>query len=227
MKRINAWIGASLVVFVVLIVGMRWIGSNSEEAAATPMLRRGAAECPPGTKTCWHGILPGQTNIDQAASTMNADDLFNVDQKSATANYQWCWSSGAGDALRICLGDVGNPISYTRIQAVRIEPLWDTLRLGDTIQIFGQPIQAMMCNPVYTPFGGVRYVQSRSFIGGVVYFQNGISVLAYNPWQPQALELTPDMIVLRILYSPTSPRDDATKVWHGFSTNVHVTGCAG
>ena len=227
MMRVYRWIGALLAIFVALQFGVRGIGAHDTEPAAAAMLSRGAELCPADNVACWHGILPGKSDIGQASSYMDGDAWFGVAQRATDENYQWCWTSGAGDPWRVCLGDVGYPISNTRIESLRIEPPWGTFRLGDAVLIFGQPLQSIICDPVYSPFGGMRYVQGTTFIGSVLYFKNGISVLAYKPWQPNALELTMDMIVLRILYFPTSPIPNAIQAWRGFTRRTHTTGCAG
>lgn len=226
MSRFYIGILALLIAFVLLIIGVREISAHGEESAAA-ILTRGSDLCPAKDKPCWHGIVPGKTDLSQAATFLDADALFRAAQGDGAQQFQWCWASASEEGWRVCLGDEGYPISNQRIGSVRIEPPWDSLHLGEALLIFGKPLQAVICNPVYSPFGGVRNVQSQTFIGSVLYFENGISVLAYDPWQPQTVKLTPDMVVLRILYFPTSPAPNVLQAWRGFSTRTPAMGCAG
>ena len=226
MIRFYRWLATLLLTFGLLLLGVKLLGAHGEEPAAAPMLSRGADQCPTRNNNCWHGIQSGQTTTEQAKTILSKDSLFTVDEKSSIEAVQYCWSAGLDRAWRICASYTNNPTVPDRIRYLWIEPPWDTLSLGDAINRFGQPIGSTICNPVYVPVGGIRYVQSRTFVGAIVNFENGIYVLVYNPWQPQVLEVKPEMVVLRIMFYPSgSPYLAERQPWVGFSGRTTITGC--
>ena len=217
MIRLYSIIGVMMVTFISTLAVVRGLSRVSESSAAA-ILRQGADQCPGGRKNCLNGIWPGQTTIDQAAAILNADSTFRPD-----GEFDLCWASNLGGTWHICLEKDGSGIVNTII----IVPPWAALRLGEAIVMFGQPIKSILCNPAYASLGTLSHIQGGNFVGGVLYFGKGVTVLAYNPWQPRALGLTPNMVILRLYYFlDSSGSNDAQGFpWIGFSRKTKQTGC--
>jgi hypothetical protein len=159
-----------------------------------------AYQCSP--QPCWHQIYPGKTQFKEAQSILQKDSTVKITMFPENG---LCWETAAV-ANRSCLW------SDTNGSVTSIDLDIDTsLRLGDIVRIFGQPINVMTC------WMDTVYVTDKPPMFVYIYFSNGTIVRSSSHFPFLGGQLVPDQLIDSIIYDTTPGEPPDIPAWHGFS----------
>jgi hypothetical protein len=206
MKRLIIMTGTIALVLMLLTIGARIVGSQS---VTSPLARFQADQCSP--QPCWHGIRPGQTTLKDAQAIMRNDPNINFDPMTE----QWCWRGGDGGCWDVTLRSWSS-YSDKLLNVIAVHPSENTLSLGDTVTLFGEPLTSNLCWIAGIRDGDIPDTIARPLAAAYLTFKGNLKVVAYNPQHPAVRQLDPNMIVLTIYYQ--AGYDIYTPRWQGFTS---------
>jgi hypothetical protein len=207
MIRLLVGTAAMIVALVLIMTAMRLIGGWAAQPAAAAILDPGS--CP---QPCWHGIQPGKTTFRQAQAIFRAspdritlpNDYLTSTSMRFTLDTRWY-----GQVYR--LGDTASNLDNS-LQFIILQPPANTMRLGDALLLFGEPLASVLCPswPVYPPQSGSRIYK------GNVFFQGNIEATVVSGES----RFDPHMPVTSITYlypADEPPYRFDTPPWRGFA----------
>lgn len=215
MIRLLSRTAALVMTLMLMLIVLRGAGSL-DKPFAVMLLDAEGCKAP-----CWNGIRPGETTLEQAEARLRADPSV-VNVASTPSIDELCWSTLAAPFWRSCARRTYRATGGA-VERLTLELPPDALLLGDAIAVFGNPVAVEQCPVRNIRLAGVP----RQFIGTYVSFGNNTRLMVYDARDAYTQVLTPDMVVLRILYySPAAMRPtDYAERWQGFASvaRLHST----
>jgi hypothetical protein len=194
---------ASVVVFALLIVTARAIGSTNKPPALA-LLDPG--DCP---QPCWQGIRPGVTTFVQAKAILQADPVLSLRQQDTITI---CWQKRRGQAHWGCISSdrVG------RVARITVFLPEKAVQLGETLDLLGVPKYVLPCQ-----FIGRSQVISDPGIVMSMAFGANIWATLYKYSEHENLRMEPSMFISTLTYdAPANGNrgwDSIWKAWRGFN----------
>jgi hypothetical protein len=213
----------SIILFAVLIIIARVIGSGNKPPALA-MLDPG--NCP---QPCWHGIQPGITTVGKAVEGLSSDVDF--DSTALTTNsgrLRPCWRTASYGIWRVCIENVeqlSDSVSF-----INLWPSQDGIRLGDAINVLGDPLSIYSC----PANAGLRLDVSSQYTWSVfLVFRGSIRVTAYKSFdlstdKYEIPKVSPYMMIRDFSYYPDQNFEAGAvyQTWRGFTRpSVRNYGC--
>lgn len=190
--------------FVVIAITMERLGTQRSPSPAMLAIDPGSCSQP-----CWHDIQIGKTTVKQAEALLKQDSKFvvelNIDPNSFGAGgMSWEAQSGPidwGAADPQIPNDPNSPVNFLYMYL-------DDLRLGDAIQVFGEPVGYELCWRTDT-------------MDAHVHFNNHIDVLVsgiYIDMMGHMSAFAPNQNVAAVIYHPLDqqPYRRELRPWEGF-----------
>ncbi len=202
MIRLVARVGALIWIFSVLLAGVRIVGGTAQSPVLA-VLDSGSCAQP-----CWHGIRLGQTTLDQARAVLQAAGIPGLIASEST---RLCWHLSFGGAWRACIQQPR--LSDSSVRSLSLTSMGGTLRLGDAILLFGEPVNPVVC-----------WTNGR--VAAYVPFHHNIVVRASAPLGERAV-FDQNMIIDTIYYyAPDALSYDGSPAhWEGFTRRIPVRPC--
>jgi hypothetical protein len=201
-------IGTAVVIaaLALIIAAIRLIGGWAVLPAAAILDPRA---CP---QPCWHGIQPGKTTFRQALAIFKAnpdrialpDDYLTRLSIHFTLDTHWC---GQVDRWDEAVSNLDTPLQF-----IVLKPPANTMRLGDAVILFGEPLASVLCP---TGMANLSGKVSRLYRGRV-FFQGNIEVSFFS----DESRFDPQMPVEMITYyypAGEPPYRFDTPPWRGFA----------
>jgi hypothetical protein len=218
MYRLLTAIAMTTATLMLLQVAVRWIGTLSSPPIALAMLDTG-----PCAQPCWQGIQPGKTTLDKVAELLREQSASTKHSIQSLYSNELCWDTPSVPSWRGCVRRQWEVNPGTPIKSIELEPPPDTLRLGDAINVLGEPVASRLCQ---VSRGRLPAVPGDGIIAHV-YFRGNVFVTAYSPGQPNEARLTPDMLVRWLFYYAAAEPlyDDGVPRWRGFNAPLDARFC--
>jgi hypothetical protein len=205
---------ASIVLLALLIIIARVIGGTNK-LPALAMLDPG--NCP---QPCWHSIKPGM-KVDYAKAILESDSLLlsvepTLHGKYADGVFAACWQMILDTPWIGCIERYYNDEKNKGVERIFLWPSQGGLRLGDLINILGDPVATYSCPAI----SGLETTFPEPHLGVSVHFRNGISALAYKTKDPNQQRIDPNMLIHDLIYwTPIEnfSRNFELQLWHGFA----------
>ena len=219
MIRLFTLVAASFALLALTLVGARIAGANSTSPALAVL---DVSAC---SQPCWHDIRPGITTFEQARSILLADaTLTNVAVEQHTDDNTLiralCWQGTVDNTWRGCAfnRNLREPVGTIDL-FIELKPPSGSLRLGDAIALFGEPVDMTLCT-----FGLGDLMGTLSNFS-IVSFQGNV-VVWLDP--PKERRWDPSMIVRSVYYVSPGGSGSATRVgrWRGFARLEKPAGCS-
>jgi hypothetical protein len=200
----------TVAILTLLIAVMRAAGTK----ATTPPVAvqvLGLSDC---DSPCWHGIMPGKTTFDEAATLLKNEQGFITDVTIAENNMRLCGTLSNLPSWSICATPGRG--SDTTIKLITLRSFESSdIKLGDALLLLGTPTAIWPCG-----------VGSRARIG--IYFSNDVELWAFDDHVTGRARITPDLPVRQILFH--YPGEDLPYAfdlarWHGLQTFPPETTC--
>jgi hypothetical protein len=204
---------ASIVVFALLIVAARAIGSTNKPPALAIL---DPGDC---LQPCWHGIRPGVTTFHDAKANLRADpDVRVVGEEEK----ELCWQMISKSGWAGCIESDGGPDQRTaRVANIVVWLPQNTMRLGDMVSNFGDPKAVWVCLQIISITSTLPTPHSSV----APRFQNGISGIAYTTRNSRLgkniVLADPNMNIFYLYYGPADrPISRGSMSWRGFTQFV-------
>jgi hypothetical protein len=166
---------------------------------------------------CWNDITPGVTTVDEAVPLLHANPILDRISEWVPGDFveqerKVCWGFKVTRNLNACVkreSDTEGPINIINFNA-----LGSTLRIGDMMGIYGQPL-------------AVRYIFTGSGLFASVFFNNNVEVIVHKSFRLcQSVWISPDTPVSSIMYhyaADEPPFEFDTPAWQGFKAIPEIT----
>jgi len=140
--------------------------------------------------SCWNGITVGSTTADEAYDILKSSDLV-MNVRTDTNNHVILW-----DWKKYPDGTGWREIHYDKndiISSIDLAPTLSTFKLGDLISAYGDPTHVWTwkyCDP-FTVYSEA-----------IIYTNYGFLVIPYNAEERITSEITANLYVYRVRFSP-------------------------
>jgi hypothetical protein len=162
-------------------------------------------------QVCWQNICPGLTTTSEAEASLRINKIVsNVHD----ANGPLCWNVMSNPSWEGCLfwyGYRSDPNDFVDGLVINVSDY--SLKLGDALLLFGEPIGGYACYEQGIPEGGVSFGRGLSV---------QVAPMTNDGEPPQmfgqsTLRLSPESMVFRVYFSRVSS-EIGEDGWKGFAT---------
>jgi hypothetical protein len=209
--RLLVGTAVAVAALALIMVAIRLVGGWSAPSAAVAILDLGT--CP---QPCWFGIQPGKTTFRQALAIFEANHAQIVLPSSYIyANtIRFTLDTGWSGWIKTSTDEGGTLLNLDMsIQYLVLQPPANSLRLGDAVTLFGEPLVSTLCPSTrINPSSGKFY----PLYEGSLFFQGNIGVATIS----DESRFDPQMPVEKIAYiypADEPPYRFDTPPWRGFA----------